>query len=303
MALNALERACLEAHQSGAPISPAQDLAAPEDWARFCIRVALQAGNLAREMRLGSMREAVQFKPDGSPATLREVQVEELLRERLAAFAPDATVVGEETGGTLSEAGVTVAIDPIDGTWSFLSRTETHATTLAVLRDRQPQVGLVLNPATGEFGYSLPGGGTRLVALSVFGEPDAACSLPADRLREDSVLVNLHPGRGAGDASAALYGAWARGEVNMVRSPGGSPACGLLEAAKGSFVYANLWSQRPAAAYDLAAGVLLVREAGGDVVDLAGDPIDAVCHKGPFVAGVAPEARARVVDLLRAANP
>ena len=87
----------------------------------------------------------------------------------------------------------------------------------------------------------------------------------------------------------------------MVRSPGGSPACGLLEAAKGSFVYANLWSQKPASVYDLAAGVLLVREAGGDVVGLDGAPVDAIHHKGAFVAALVPEARERVVALLRAA--
>jgi fructose-1,6-bisphosphatase/inositol monophosphatase family enzyme len=85
----------------------------------------------------------------------------------------------------------------------------------------------------------------------------------------------------------------------MVRSPGGSPAWALLEAAKGSFVYVNLWSNRPAAAFDLAAACLLVRGSGGDVVDLDGKPINSVSHAGPFVAAVDADSRRIVTSFVR----
>ena len=85
----------------------------------------------------------------------------------------------------------------------------------------------------------------------------------------------------------------------MVKLPGGSPLWAMLEAAKGSFVYVNLWSRRAAQAYDLAAGIMLVRGAGGDVTDLAGKPIKTTDHRGTFVAGIDREARRKVAAIVR----
>ena len=88
-----------------------------------------------------------------------------------------------------------------------------------------------------------------------------------------------------------------------MRSPGGSPAWGLVEAARGHYVYLNAWSHLPAEPFDLVAGTLLVRSAGGDVVDAEGAPIDAARHAGPWLAGVDAAQRERVAALVREAWP
>ena len=80
----------------------------------------------------------------------------------------------------------------------------------------------------------------------------------------------------------------------MVRSPGGSPAWALVEAAKGHFIYVNRWDRRPAEPWDLVGGVEIVRGAGGEVVDLEGAPIDTLRHSGPFVAGLSESGRETV---------
>ncbi len=85
----------------------------------------------------------------------------------------------------------------------------------------------------------------------------------------------------------------------MVKLPGGSPLWAMLEAAKGSFVYVNLWSRRAAHPYDLAAGIMLVRGAGGEVIDLAGTAIETTNHKGPFIAGLDRDARRKVAAIVR----
>ena len=51
----------------------------------------------------------------------------------------------------------------------------------------------------------------------------------------------------------------------------------------------------------LAAGVLLVQGAGGEVTDLSGTPIDPVGHEGPFIAAVDDAARGQVTELVREA--
>jgi fructose-1,6-bisphosphatase/inositol monophosphatase family enzyme len=301
--LNELEQACLSTFQRGGAreISYPTSTDTPGDWIRFCFLAALEVGRVVRALRWSPLRDLVSFKGDGSPTTTGEAAVEELVRARLRAFSPGAVLVGEETGGALPESGVAVAVDPVDGTWSLLNRTETIATSLAVIRDGHVIAGLVLNPATGELAYAAAGGPTRLVQLGLFGASALAMQLPVERVHERSCLVNLQPSRSAAKLSAALCAAWNEGEVQMLRSSGGSPAWSLLDTAKGSTTYVNLWGKRPAAPYDLAAAVLLVQGAGGRVTDLSGAPVDPLYHRGPFVAGVDAQAHAAVLQLVREA--
>ncbi|MHC4708843.1 MAG: inositol monophosphatase family protein [Planctomycetota bacterium] len=299
MALNDLELRCLAAFRAGADPTYGQGDSA-NDWIAFGLDVLLHSGSRIRASRLAKDAD-LDYKSDGSPVTRLEERIEQELRERLKTFSPGAVVVGEETGGTLPSKGVAVAIDPVDGTWAFLSRTETLATVLAVFRDGAPVVGIVGNPVTGEIGYAARGVGTRLVQLSVLGEDDVGSSLPLPRLDSGVTLVSVQPGRSTAPVMSKLYEAWQGRSVGFVRSPGGSPSWALLEAAKGSYVYVNLWGRRPADAYDLAAGVLLVRGAGGEVTDMNGDPLDAVGHQGPLIAGVDDAARNQVSKLVREA--
>ena len=298
MGLNEIETAVVAAHR-GAESSRVSEEGTPAAWLEFGLTTLLAACRRVRQERLASFE--VDYKGDGSPVTRIDQAVEREVIAGLKSFAPDAVVVGEECGGALPGSGMALAIDPIDGTWAFLNRLENIATTLAGFRDGEPFLGMVANPTTGEVAYAMEAGPTRLLQLSLYGDEDQALELPLVRADKGPVLVNLHPTRRGLPLLAELHAEWRAGELRMVRSPGGSPAWALLEAAKGSFVYANLWSKRPAEPYDLAAGVLLLRGAGGDVTDLDGQPIDLVSHSGPFVAGVDSEHRAVVTDLMRKA--
>jgi fructose-1,6-bisphosphatase/inositol monophosphatase family enzyme len=303
--LTKLEQACIDAHRKGnrrdaAAIGTTGGATGGEAaWLRFGLSVLLETGRMVRGMRLLPMDEAVQFKPDGSPVTDLEHRIESFVRERLADFCPEAGFVGEESGGTLPPRGFAAALDPVDGTWSLVNRTETCTTGLAFFRDGEAFLGMVLNPATGELAYGARDSGTRLLQISLFGEDDAAFPLPGERLRPRALLVNLQPSRDAQAMAGGLFEAWRDGGVNMVKLPGGSPLWAMLEAAKGSFIYVNPWSRRAALAYDLAAGIMLLRGAGGDVTDLAGKPIETTGHRGPFVAGIDPEARRKVAAMVR----
>ena len=301
MALTQLEVDCLAEFRSRAEppakVGSAGDI---EAWSRFTLRLLLEAARMVRPERLRLDRGS-EIKTDGSPTVEIEQDVEAQLRTMVARFAPDATVVGEEQGGTLPDAGIAVAVDPIDGTWAFLNGTETFATSIAVFRDRKVLVGAVCNPSTGEVAYTDPAGHARLVQLSAFGEPDDAVTLPTASAQ--SRLVNVHPSKTAGPLLQHLHEAWRNGEVKMVRSPGGSPAWALLEAAKGSFVYVNLWSKRSAEPYDLAGSTLLVRRAGGDVIDITGQPIDALSHVGPLIASADVEAAREISEIIHSGLP
>jgi fructose-1,6-bisphosphatase/inositol monophosphatase family enzyme len=301
VALTQLELDCLAAFRSRTdPPARGHYGADDEAWSVFTLRLLLEAARVLRPARLHLNKDSA-LKTDGSPTVQIEQDVEARLRELVAGFDPDAAFVGEEQGGTLPPRGIAVAVDPIDGTWAFLNDTETFATSIAVFRDGEVLIGAVCNPATGEIAYTDPEAHTRLVQLSAFGESDVAANLPASRAQVR--LVNVHPSKTAGPLMQTLHEAWRNGEIRMVRSPGGSPAWALLEAAKGSFVYVNLWSKRSAEPYDLAGSTLLVRCAGGDVVDLDGRPINALSHAGPLIASADVESARAVSTLVRSAMP
>ena len=302
--LTKLERACIDAHRNRSGIDAVIGITGGTSggaagWLGFGLSVLLETGRMVRSIRLLPMDDAVQFKLDGSPVTALESRIETFVRERLADFCPAAGFVGEESGGTLPPQGFAAALDPVDGTWSLVNRTETCTTSLAFYHDGEVFLGLVLNPATGELAYAARDGGTRLLQISLFGEDDAAFPLPGERRLPRALLVNLQPSRDAQVMVDGLLEAWRDGGLKMVKLPGGSPLWAMLEAAKGSFVYVNPWSRRAAQAYDLAAGIMLLRGAGGDVTDLAGTPIEATGHKGPFVAGIDREARRKVAAIVR----
>ncbi|MHC4941199.1 MAG: inositol monophosphatase family protein [Planctomycetota bacterium] len=291
MSLTPLELDCIRRFRSGtAP--PAAEAGAP-----LVLRLLLEAARRLRRTRLapGDRR----LKDDGSPSVEIERQVEAEIRAIVAKALPDAAFVGEEFGGTFSQSGVVVAVDPVDGTWAFLNGTETFATSVTVFRDGKAVCCGVGNPATGELAYTAPEGATRLVQLSAFGEPDAAVTLPT--ARSPTLLLNIHPSQSAGPLLQAAQSAWTAGSVRMVRAPGGSPAWALLEAAKGHFVYINLWARRSAEPFDLAGPMLLVRGAGGEVTDADGRPVGETGHLGPLIAAVDPDAAEAARALVRAA--
>jgi myo-inositol-1(or 4)-monophosphatase len=282
-----LEQRCLEQFRRTGDCWPEPGRCAEEDaWVQFALAAVLHAGRLVRALRPIPLSGEAAFKDDSSPVTEQEHEIEWMIRGQLTDFCPEATFMGEESGGAVSPDGISVAVDPVDGTWALLNRMNTFGVVIAVFRDGKPILGAVANPATGEIGYAVGDRRTRLIQLDLVGEHDIGVDLPLDRVKPGSVLVNVHPSRKAGPLAASMMAAWQSDEIQMLRMEGGSPAVALLEAAKGSFAYINLWDKRRSEPFDLAAGVMLVRNAGGRATDLAGEDIDCSAHAGPFVASI-----------------
>ena len=296
------ERQLLAAWRNGGPapleIPTAED---PAAWVPLVLHYALVASRTIRTARLGDLEGGTVLKGDGSPVTALERLIEEQISQEIGRRRIPVALLGEETAPGRPGNGMTLAVDPVDGTWSLVNRTETVATSLALLRDGEVIVGVIANPATAELAYAAKGQPSRLLQLGAFGEGDRSVELPLPPAGPGGLLVSLHPQRAAGAIVDTLARAWAAGELDMVRAPGGAPSLGLLEAAKGNFVYVNLWNRRETAAWDLSAGLLLVRGAGGDVVDLAGHPVRTVGHRGPLIAALRKEDRHRVAQLIRSA--
>jgi fructose-1,6-bisphosphatase/inositol monophosphatase family enzyme len=284
--LNDIEREVIRKFATGtSEVTGAGINVTESDWIRFGLMFLLEVSQIIRRSRFNATNELVSYKVDGSPSLPVEQQIERLLRSRLDRFAPDTNLIGEESGGALSPEMHSVAIDPIDGTWAFLNRSETHTATLAFFRGLEAFLGMVMNPAVGELAYATKNGTARLIQLPMATGSAEGFDLPLADIDSEALLVNMHPARQAGAVWGSLLRAWSEGTIQSVKATAGSPAWSLLDAAKGPFCYVNLWPGKPANPFDLAPGVMLVRGAGGDVIDRDGKPISCSDHSGPFIAG------------------
>src|SRR5918992_4574337 len=198
---------------------------------------------------------------------------EEAIGEIVRLRSPGARLIGEELApdlGTLS--GTTFVADPLDGTTNYLHDFPWYAVSIAALVDGEPVAGAILNVPTGELFTATAGGGARRG-----GQPITVSRIDQPRR---ALVGTGFPFRGADEVEQYLR---VMGEVMRkvagLRRPG-SAALDLADVACGRFD--AFWELR-LAPWDVAAGILLVREAGGVVTDLHGAP--ATIAHGAIVAG------------------
>lgn len=115
------------------------------------LTLALELADLADRLTMDALQSGdfeVTVKPDGSPVTNVDIEVERAIRELLAVRRPTDGIIGEEFGGDAAE-GRQWILDPIDGTSSFARRKTVWGTLIALEIDRRPCVGVASMPARG----------------------------------------------------------------------------------------------------------------------------------------------------------
>jgi len=220
------------------------------------------AADVITMARYGAADLVVETKPDLTPVSEADRAVEEALRERLRTIRPDDAVVGEEYGARAGAADRRWIVDPIDGTKSYVRGVPVWATLLALEQDDELVVGVVSAPALGRRWWACRGVGAfvsdglspgprRLHSSAVRELADAQLCFAG--LEDWLVVGRLH-------ALAALaQQCWrSRGYGDFWQYM--LVAEGVMEIAVDPAV--SLW--------DLAAPLVVVREAGGRFTDLSG---------------------------------
>jgi inositol-phosphate phosphatase/L-galactose 1-phosphate phosphatase/histidinol-phosphatase len=116
---------------------------------RTAARLADIAGRVARS-HFRNPALTVEAKPDLSPVTEADRQIEQALRREVADAHPDHGFVGEEFEPLNPDAEHVWVVDPIDGTKAFLAGKPTFGTLIALLRKGKPLLGVIDHPALGE---------------------------------------------------------------------------------------------------------------------------------------------------------
>jgi myo-inositol-1(or 4)-monophosphatase len=214
-----------------------------------------------------------------------EQEITAIVRRRL----PTASMLGEElTPTALSGNGIVVIADPLDGTTNFLHGYPEYAVSIAIARDGALCAGVVLNAARDEEFTARRGAGAfmngKRIRVSSLREPARALigtGFPFKTL--DKLPLYL-------DQFSLVM----RGTAGIRRA--GSAALDLSNVACGRF---DAFWELVLAPWDVAAGILMVQEAGGIVTDLDGNPPQL--SAGSFVAGN-PAMHAWLLQTVRRAN-
>ncbi|MFO0748879.1 MAG: inositol monophosphatase family protein [Myxococcota bacterium] len=239
--------------------------------------IAREAAAILMAHRQGN---TVTWKGVGDLVTAADRASEAHVVARLAGLFPDDVIVAEEGGGSAGGLGTARNdwvwyVDPLDGTTNFVCGLPHFSVSLGAFHGGQAAVGVIAAPELGKLwsgarglGAYVEGGGgrepLRVSTVATLERALAATGFPYDRSRRAADLV--------GPLRRALERCL---DVRRL----GSASLDLALVADGSFgVY---WEPR-LKAWDLAAGVLLVREAGGTATDHAG--LDGFLASGDIVA-------------------
>lgn len=199
-------------------------------------------------------------KGRGNVLTETDMAVERAVHQLLGREYPGHAILSEESAASTRSEGWMWVVDPLDGTKNFSRGVPHFCFTIALCHGADPVVGLTLQPLLDEEFAAVAGGGATLN-----GEPMSVSR--TSTVRDSIVGIDLGYDDAAGrrQLELALH-LWPGLEALRMS---GSAAMGLVYVAGGRwdlFVHAYL------EAWDLAAGLLIVREAGGVATDRGGNP-------------------------------
>ncbi len=223
-------------------------------------RAALAAGKIGIQFFEKRDKLTIEHKADRSLVSQADMQMEMEIRHHIQAAFPNHAICGEEMGWEGNQQHDTYwMIDPLDGTNNFLHGIAHFAISIAYVEQGKMTVGIVYDPIKNEIFTAARGRGARL--------NDRRLRVNTASRIDQSLLSTSFP-----VAHANLHQQYLKGFNNLVfqtrqvRSLGSAAldlayvACGRLD---------GFWSMglKP---WDIAAGSLLVTEAGGLVSDLSG---------------------------------
>ena len=226
------------------------------------IAIAQEAGSLFLEGYHANKQ--IRYKSDIDLVTQYDIAVEEKLKILLAKQFPHHTLVGEESSGALAYPDKAIYIDPIDGTTNFVHGIPFCAISIGIWEAQRPVAGVVYNPVLEELFYAEAGKGATLG-----GEPihvDTTQTLTQSLIATGFPYTKIEKGD---DFEWVLE--TMRNVLPLTRDIRrlGSASLDLCYVAKGTFSGFYEINLKP---WDVAAGILIVQEAGGTISRADGEP-------------------------------
>lgn len=203
------------------------------------------------------------LKGHGNYVTAVDTGVQNFLQEKLSQLYPEIQFMGEEKNNEeIDFSGKVWILDPIDGTANLVRDFGQSAVSLALVENGIPIIGVVYNPFSNELYAAERGKGATLNGHPI----NVTC---ATRVADSLLAIGTcpyHKEMGK-EIFASLYNVWMVAEdIRRI----GAAALDLCHVAAGR---ADGMFEHILNPWDIAAGVLLVEEAGGLVTNINGGPI------------------------------
>ena len=218
-------------------------------------KLANKVGEFEQKEFLSFGKENIKQKHD--LVSYVDLESEKQLIEGLRNILPNAGFITEEQHSRYKD-GLNWIVDPIDGTTNFVEGIPHFCISIALAKANEILVGLVLNPMSGECFYTWQNAPSYCngLIINVSGKESLSNALVATgfSVKNNSQLAN----------NLKLLETWIK-ETRGVRRFG-SAALDLCWVAKGIF---DFYYETNLSAWDVAAGALLVKNAGGSVSDFA----------------------------------
>jgi myo-inositol-1(or 4)-monophosphatase len=224
----------------------------------FIAALAQDAGALLCE-RLDAPRAIAQKRPHDL-VTDADRASESLILQRIREAFPTASVLGEETGRHAGSGDERFVVDPLDGTTNYAHRYPLFCVSIAYERAGVVEAGAIYAPVLRELFTARRGGGARRNGVPMHVSP-------TERVTDALVCTGFNP---AHYARNAPYFAHISDRAQAVRRDG-SAAIDLAFVAAGVYDAFWEWDLSP---WDVAAGALMIEEAGGAARAIEGGPLD-----------------------------
>jgi myo-inositol-1(or 4)-monophosphatase len=220
--------------------------------------IAKEAGALLLPFYQRGVR--VEYKGEVDLVTEADRASEALIVSRLNDYFPDHGIVAEEGGGRAGRSGFRWFVDPLDGTTNFAHTFPMFCVSMALEKDGEIIAGVVYDPLRDELFCAEKGGGAR-----VNDEPLHVSRVT--RLEESLVATGFPSNKRHKNVNIHFYYQLGMRSHGVRRA--GSAALDLAYVAAGRL---DCFWEFHLHAWDVAAGKLLIQEAGGQVTDMHGRP-------------------------------
>jgi myo-inositol-1(or 4)-monophosphatase len=251
---------------------------------RVAVDAARAAGRLLRDELAGVRRIAYKGAPTNLVTEMDRRAEAEILGRLRGAF-PDDAILSEESGAATGRSGRRWIVDPLDGTTNYAHGLPIFGVSIALQIERRVALGVVYDPSREELFVGERGRGATV--------NDAAIRVSATTSLDESLLVTGFPYdiRETRDTNLPEYAAFSV-RARAVRRLG-SAVLDLAYVACGRFD--GFWELQ-LGAWDVAAGSVLVEEAGGVITGIDGQPLDVDAPTLIASNGVVHQA---ILDVLR----
>jgi len=240
--------------------------------------VLVKAGDLL----LSFFKNGVSYKNKANQSIVTEadIQVEKFLIENLSKILPEASFFAEESGAQGDLSTLCWVIDPLDGTTNFVHGIPYFCISIALTKNNEPVLGFVYQPILGQMFHAIKGEGAflnnspiKVSSINKFDQTFLVVGIPYEK--SDSYLRGFFD-----DMSEIMRKTLTFRHFGAVALDLAYVACGKVDAI---FFEDMFW-------WDFAAGILLIKEAGGVITDFSHKPIgmdsksligaNATIHKG-----------------------